>query len=309
MAAASEVLLRSPQGSKSSTELIMSLRSHLRSLPPSPPPSPPSLSSFSAAAALKSRPLYLPQPLMVDWLREGRGEYDVTVKLFHLAAAPPAAHGAHMRDAIKHVLATLGISTIDLAVLSLPGISFNAEDDDDSDDGDLVLRDDVTTDSASSDGSDSANASTDGGSLDAEVSSWLKTYAALEELHDSGVVTKLGISEFGTGRLARLLAHARVRPAVDQINVRDCCVVPRPLILLAREQGIELLTHNDSPDVLPADVLRRMLVDEFGVALPRPGAQVLPQWVAKYTAVVRSRGVVENKGSFLPSLQPTPLLL
>ena len=306
MAAASEVLLRRPQASKSSTELIRSLRSYLRSSPPSPPPSPPSTSSSlqsSAAATLQSTPLYLPLPPIADQLREGRAEYDVTVKLFHLAAAPRSSHGAHTRDAIKRVLATLGISTIDLVVLSLPGISFDAEDDGDSDDGDKRLPDDAGADSDNSDNSDKPDANADGGSLDAEVSLWLKTYAALEELHDSGVVAKLGISEFGTGRLARLLAHARVRPAVDQINVRDCCVVPRPLILLAREQGVELLTHNDYPDVLPADVLRRMLVDEFGVALPRPGAQVLPQWVAKYTVVVRSRGVVENKG-----YSPAPLL-
>lgn len=85
-----------------------------------------------------------------------------------------------------------------------------------------------------------------------------------------------------------------MKPSVDQINVRDCCVVPRPLIWYAKERGIELLTHNDCTDILPADTLEEVLVGEFGIF--EKGAKMVPQWVVKYTAVIRSRGVVENKG-------------
>lgn len=81
---------------------------------------------------------------------------------------------------------------------------------------------------------------------------------------------------------------------MDQINVRDCCVVPKPLIVYAKEKGIELLTHNDSWEVLQEREVGEALKEE-GV-VEGEGSKVVPLWVIKYTAVVRSRGVVENKG-------------
>ncbi|KAF8253920.1 hypothetical protein K440DRAFT_618446 [Wilcoxina mikolae CBS 423.85] len=257
MTAASEVL-RTPPVSKSSTELITSLRSHIRSSPPSPPPSP----SLSSSTTTKS-PLYIPLPPTPEPLAEERSEYDVTVKLFHLSSAPSSSHESHTHEAIKRVLENLGIDKIDLLILSLPGISFDAED---------------TQLPASPE----------------DVDSWVNSYRTLETLHHDGVITRLGISEFGTTRLTQLLPHTRVKPSVNQINVRDCCVVPKPLILFAKQEGIELLTHNDCTDVLPADTLQGVLVDEFG--LLGKGKKVSPMWVVKYTAVIRSRGVVENKG-------------
>ncbi|KAI5821253.1 NADP-dependent oxidoreductase domain-containing protein [Pyronema omphalodes] len=253
MTAASEVL-RSPP--KSSTELITSLRSHIRSSPPSPPPSP-SLSSTTKS------PLYIPLPPTPEPLAEERSEYDVTVKLFHLSSAPTTSHEAHTRDAVKRVLENLGIETIDLLILSLPGINFDADD---------FANEDSTED----------------------VEAWLATYRTLEELHQDGMISRLGISEFGTTRLEKLLPRTTIKPSVNQINVRDCCVVPKPLILFAKQEGIELLTHNDCTDILPQETLQNVLVDEF--ALLGEERKVLPQWVAKYTAVIRSRGVVENKG-------------
>ena len=123
------------------------------------------------------------------------------------------------------------------------------------------------------------------------VKEWTDTWTSLEALHDATKIARLGIAEFGTQRLAQLLEHTRVKPEVDQINVRDCCVVPKPLILFAKERGLELLTHNDCTEVLPEEALRGVL-EEFGLR----AEGVRPRWVVKYTAVVKSRGVVENKG-------------
>lgn len=165
---------------------------------------------------------------------------------------------------MKRVLTTLGISKIDLLILSLPGISFDAEDS-------AVLGCDPE-----------------------DVARWAKTYSTLEMLHEDGVIGRLGISEFGSARLAAFLPHTRIKPSVIQINVRNCCVVPKPLILMAKKEGIELLTHNDCNDILPTESLEGVLVDEFNVL--EKGRAVAPMWVVKYTAVIRSRGVVENKG-------------
>jgi len=156
----------------------------------------------------------------------------------------------------------LGISSIDLLIVSFPNISFDAEDEDISSEED--------------------------------VNEWVRTYRTLEGLHSAKKVSKIGLAEFGATRLSQLLPHTNVKPSVDQINVRDCCVVPKPLILYAKERNIELLTHNDCTDILPVDTLRQLVVDEFG--LFGTDTKLAPQWVVKYTAVIRSRGVVENKG-------------
>ena len=129
-------------------------------------------------------------------------------------------------------------------------------------------------------------------------------------LHEKGTIRQLGVSEFSSDRLEKLLPEIKVRPTVDQINVKDCCVVPKTLIMYAKERGIELLTHNDCTDILPCGVTRDLLGSGeggAGILASRSDAggeekglkgDIEPQWVIKYTAVVKNRGVVENKGYF-----------
>lgn len=137
----------------------------------------------------------------------------------------------------------------------------------------------------------------------------VETWACLEEQHDKGIIARLGVAEFGRERLAKFLRQTRVRPSVDQINVRDCCVVPKPLIVYAKEQKIDLLTHSDCTNILPSGTLREMLGhpgddgDGVGVLAKGDGEEglrgdVQAQWVVKYTAVIKDRGVIENKGYF-----------
>ncbi|KZF23579.1 glutamate-cysteine ligase modifier subunit [Xylona heveae TC161] len=228
-------------------------------------------------------------------LAEERAQYDITVKLFYLPGIPVSERCKHTREAIDLVLKELGVSSIDLLIVSFPGIAFDAEDA-----GDESNSDDV-------DEADVSGAASGVGIED--ISSMITTWRVLEELHAEGLILRLGLAEFGSQRLTKFLAQTRVRPSVDQINVRDCCVVPKPLILLARQEKIELLTHNDCMNILPSGTLRELLGPEEkgGVGL-LPGSaneerdrftgDLAPQWVVKYTAVVKDRGVVENKGYF-----------
>jgi glutamate--cysteine ligase regulatory subunit len=239
-------------------------------------------------------------------LAEERAAYDITVKLFHLPGVPPAARCAHTRDALALVLRELAVPSVDLLIASLPNIAFDADDESSSGDDDY---DDTASGSL---GSFSTGGSSDQPAEDLE--SIMRTWRTLEDAHAAGLVARLGLAEFGTARLARVLARAAVRPSVDQINVRDCCVVPRPLILFARREGVELLTHNDCTDILPPRTLEALLADEVAGGVEALAAlekgreadaaaggrsvELVPLWVVKYTAVVKNRGVVENKGYF-----------
>ena len=85
-------------------------------------------------------------------------------------------------------------------------------------------------------------------------------------------------------------------------------MVPKSLIMYAKQENIELLTHNDCTDILPSGTTRELLgpggkgagvlaatadADDGGLK-----GDIVPQWVIKYTAVVEDRGVIENKGYF-----------
>jgi glutamate--cysteine ligase regulatory subunit len=187
------------------------------------------------------------------------------------------------------VLKELGIENIDLLIVSFPGVTFDADDEEE-----------VSADEDESAGSDESEG------LDAQ----LKTWEVLESLHDKGVISQLGVSEFSSERLSKFLPEVKVRPTVDQINVKDCCVVPKSLIMYAKENRIELLTHADCMDIMPPGTTRELLgpgKDGAGIIAPHPDAgpaepglkgDIEPQWVVKYTAVVKNRGVIENKGYF-----------
>ncbi|KAI9715381.1 MAG: hypothetical protein M1812_006026 [Candelaria pacifica] len=219
-------------------------------------------------------------------LAEERSQYDITVKLFYLPNIPISRRCSQTEEAIELVLKELHVSSIDLLIVSFPDIAFDADDEEDEDD--------------ISDDPDSAQ------ELD-EIQAMSQTWRKLESLHEKGTIEHLGLSEFGSQRLARFLPMTKVKPSVDQINVRDCCVVPKPLILFAKQQGIELLTHNDCTNILPRGTVRELLGPGKGAGILAGvgkdngdglDGEVEPQWVVKYTAVVKNRGVVENKGYY-----------
>ncbi|CAG7964105.1 unnamed protein product [Penicillium olsonii] len=212
-------------------------------------------------------------------LAEERDQYDITVKLFYLPGIPASRRCAHTREAIDLVLKELHVKSIDLLIVSFPGILFDADDDSEEED----------------------NAPED------DFDSMVQTWRVLEMLHEEGMIAQLGVAEFGCDRLARFLPHTQVKPSVDQINLKDCCVVPKSLILYAKQEQIQLLTHNDCHDILPVGTTRELLgpaEKSAGILASSPDAtdgiqgDVEPQWVVKYTAVVKDRGVVENKGYF-----------
>ncbi|CAJ2502396.1 Uu.00g097900.m01.CDS01 [Anthostomella pinea] len=225
--------------------------------------------------------LYIPR---IDWasagLQEERAQYEITVKLFFLPTAPPEKRSEYINEALRLVTKELRLETVDLLITSFPGVSFE---------GDCEWE------------ADKINATM--GNEEEEVNTW----SALEALHEQGKVSRLGIAEFGSDKLQRFIGKVKVRPAVDQINIKNCCNVPPPLALLAKDENIELLTHGDCTDILPSGTLRELLGQGLqGAGVLADGednakglrGDLKPEWVVKYTAFVKDRGVIENKGYF-----------
>ena len=127
--------------------------------------------------------------------------------------------------------------SIDLLIVSFPGVSFDADDEEEEEEEPNWTEH----------------------SSEEDLNAMIDTWRALEQLHEEGIALQIGVSEFGSERLQTFLQRTKVRPSVDQINVRDCCVVPKSLILYAKQEKIELLTHNDCTNVLPSGTVRELL--------------------------------------------------
>ncbi|KAH7407439.1 NADP-dependent oxidoreductase domain-containing protein [Cadophora sp. MPI-SDFR-AT-0126] len=292
-------IIRKPGADRSNLELTNSLRSNFLAAQQdySPPLSATNGSTSPRSSSDEDLPSRRPQSSIwttrdgsdyyiptIDWslsgLCEERSQYDITVKLFYLRGAHVKDRAKHAKDAINLVLKELRVESIDLLIVSFPGMSFE---------GDCEWEADKKN---SAQGND-----------EEEIASW----PAIEELYNQGIVKRLGLSEFGSEKLSRFLARVKVRPQVDQVNIKDCCNVPPPLLKLAKKEGIELLTHNDCTDILPSGTLRELLgqgvrgagvLSESKRGMNGMRGDLNPEWVVKYTAVVRDRGVIENKGYF-----------
>ncbi|KAJ5888550.1 hypothetical protein N7495_008591 [Penicillium taxi] len=288
-------VIRQPLTQKSNVELIDSLRyNFLASQHITPTEHTNCHTNGHTNGTLSSKPdyrtwtsehegaLYIPE---VDFSQPGlveeQSQYDITVKLFYLPGIPASRRCAHTREAIDLVLKELHVKSIDLLIVSFPSILFDADDD-----------------------SDEEDAEQSSGEPD-EFDSMVQTWRVLESVHEQGMIAQLGVAEFGSERLARFLPHTKIKPCVDQINLKDCCVVPKSLILYAKQEQIQLLTHNDCNDILPCGTTRELLgpgEGGAGILASAPEANdgiqgdLEPQWVVKYTAVIKDRGVVENKG-------------
>ncbi|KAI1344919.1 NADP-dependent oxidoreductase domain-containing protein [Xylariaceae sp. FL0016] len=225
--------------------------------------------------------IYIPR---IEWssagLQEERTQYEITLKLFFLPTAPPEKRSEYINEALRLVTKELGTDIVDILIVSFPGMSFE---------GDCEWE------------ADKLNATMGN---DAEE---VKTWSALETLHEQGKISRLGIAEFGSEKLQRFISKVHTPPSVDQINIKNCCNVPPPLAKLAEDEGIELLTHSDCTDILPSGTLRELLgqgLQGAGVLAddenPNGGLKgdLTPEWVVKYTAFVKDRGVIENKGYF-----------
>jgi len=291
-------IVHRPLYSKSNIELINSLRANFATFH-----HPPNLSTDSDKShnldyrrwtTQEGEVLYVPSRHPTP-LSEPRDSYDITAKLFYLPGIPTSRRCRHTQEAIALVLNELGVDRIDLLIVSFPGVSLDADDDGEEEEAS------VDEENASAHSNDDESQS-----LDSQV----KTWRALESLQEKGTIAQLGVAEFSSERLEKLLPEVKVKPTVDQISVKDCCVVPKTLIMYAKEHQIELLTHSDCTDILPPGTTRELLgpgKDGAGIIAARPDAgddepglkgDVEPQWVIKYTAVVKNRGVIENKGYF-----------
>ncbi|XP_076436108.1 glutamate--cysteine ligase regulatory subunit-like [Babylonia areolata] len=125
-------------------------------------------------------------------------------------------------------------------------------------------------------------------------------WQALEGLVDQKRVFSIGVSDLDKVKLTQLYQLARVKPSINQVNPASCCVVPKDLTEYAKQADIQLQTHNDPPELLPSGQLKDA-VRQCGTEQDSVGWSAL--WVARYSVLVRCRGIIKSKGYVLRALR------
>uniref|UniRef100_A0A8C4R4F8 GCS light chain n=1 Tax=Eptatretus burgeri TaxID=7764 RepID=A0A8C4R4F8_EPTBU len=118
--------------------------------------------------------------------------------------------------------------------------------------------------------------------------SWLE----LQQLVAAGSIASLGTSDLDVSQLETLYHWAEVKPVSNQVNLASCCVMPPELTAFAKKFDIQLLTHNDAADILPAAAFESAVGDALNI----PAAGWTPVWVLRYSVVIKCRGVIKCKG-------------
>ncbi|CAN6442847.1 unnamed protein product [Victoria cruziana] len=107
------------------------------------------------------------------------------------------------------------------------------------------------------------------------------TWKAMEGLYDSGKARAIGVSNFSSKKLSDLLAHARVPPAVNQVECHPVWQQTR-LRALCREKGVHLSAYSPlgSPGTrwLKGDVLKHPILIMVAEKLGKTPAQVALRW-------------------------------
>lgn len=79
----------------------------------------------------------------------------------------------------------------------------------------------------------------------------LPAWRTLEELHENGVIGRLGVTDFSESELQAFSKKVQVPPAVNQIALAQCCQLPADLISFAKANNVELLAHSDCSSKSP----------------------------------------------------------
>ncbi|KAI8349105.1 hypothetical protein B0O80DRAFT_460708 [Mortierella sp. GBAus27b] len=211
----------------------------------------------------------------IDALEGDRSSYEITAKMFYVSPSPPATGTPLSVDQLTMAFTELETALkipevkVDHFILALPNQTFDENELDESEVEAFAEEMRTTV---------------------------LPVWSRLSEWHRAGRIGRLGVAEFSKQQLEILKTialEARAEaPKVNQVSLEDCCVLPKDLIQYAKEEGIELLTHGDSTQILPKETLQRLLERHLPVA----AKNMQTNFVIKYSAFITSRGLIAKKG-------------
>uniref|UniRef100_A0A0B6ZLB9 GCS light chain n=1 Tax=Arion vulgaris TaxID=1028688 RepID=A0A0B6ZLB9_9EUPU len=193
-----------------------------------------------------------------------REEVKITVKVFICASQPPSV----ISEVVDKVLGELGTNFIESLLLAVAPTSV----DDDEDDSASPIS----------------------------LSTIQPYWEAMEKLVSADKVLSIGICDLTKDALEDLYNWAKVKPCIDQVNLESCCVMPQDLTEYAKSINVQLLTHNDRPEFISVDKLQETIQN---VSTKPDSLDWKPQWVVRYSGILKCRGIIQMKGYIFYALR------
>ncbi|KAM9475823.1 glutamate--cysteine ligase regulatory subunit isoform 2-T2 [Clarias gariepinus] len=127
-------------------------------------------------------------------------------------------------------------------------------------------------------------------------------WTELEQIVQSQKAASIGTSDLDKTQLEELYNWAQVKPSSNQVNLASCCVMPPDLTAFAKEFDIQLLTHNDSKELLSSAGFQEAM-QESCKDLHVTDWRL--EWVLRYSIIVKTRGIIKAKGYLLYARKST----
>ncbi|TNY18214.1 putative GCY1-galactose-induced protein of aldo/keto reductase family [Rhodotorula diobovata] len=119
------------------------------------------------------------------------------------------------------------------------------------------------------------------------------TWAAMEKLVEQGKTKHIGVSNFTIGRCEKLLKQAKIKPAVNQVELNLHCSQPE-LVQWSHDHGILLEAYSPLGST-GAPQLSDSVVKDIAAAHGASPAQVLISWQVKRGIVVLPKSVTPQR--------------
>lgn len=124
----------------------------------------------------------------------------------------------------------------------------------------------------------------------------LPLWSAVQNNIQNKSVTTAGLSDFNAKYLEQLINSLEDKnhaPALNQVNLASCCKMPEDLVEYAKINNVQLTTHNDPREILTVDNLQNTIklhTHDYD------GTGWVHSWVARYTLILKGRGILKSKG-------------
>ncbi|MFF2885813.1 aldo/keto reductase [Paenibacillus sp. NPDC057967] len=130
-------------------------------------------------------------------------------------------------------------------------------------------------------------------------------WRALENLYEAGKVKAIGVSNFQIHHLQDVLADAKIKPMVNQVELHPR-LTQKELLHFTREHGIQLEAW--SP-LMQGELLDNEVLTEIGAKYGKSVAQVILRWDVQHGIVtipksIKEHRIIENASIFDFELSP-----
>lgn len=121
-------------------------------------------------------------------------------------------------------------------------------------------------------------------------------WSVIQKQIQKKIVHTAGLSNFNAKYLEQFIDALEDKshvPTLNQVNLSSCCKMPEDLVEYAKIKNVQLTTHNDPREILTDENLQSNIKKH---SHDYDGNGWTHSWVARYTLLLKGRGILKSKG-------------